>query len=178
MFSLSRCLINTFEMRPEDLALQRCLVSLQLCSADGALHDGVDLSSLVASIAVNGKMYALHPEFVDETDSGYVTTFCRRCANAARKVESAWCSLAKGHQYGRLCHAEAASWLPQLTVGEKALLADVRVYQDVVKLSASGGSDPSTAHCVLRGHCICFLHSGPSVAWSQMSLLERAGRLS
>ena len=47
-----------------------------------------------------------------------------------------------------------------------------------MKLSASGGSDPSTAHCVLRGHCICFLHSGPSVAWSQISLLERAGRLS
>jgi hypothetical protein len=123
----------------------------------------LDVRDFVTSyLSSDGARYHLHPKFVTTGDESCM--FCKGCLAGVNSRTPSKLSVAGGTDFG--------SRLPfELSVAEKVLLADVRLYSIVIKVSAPGLVDQQRS--ALRGHVISFMQNGPGAAVGAIGSLER-----
>jgi hypothetical protein len=115
------------------------------------------------SVYVNNELlneaYHLIPDLVFRNmkdDSLYVHA-CPDCQKSIiPKGDVPLRSVAKGVDFGCLYK----SGLPELSLVEKCLVAQVRIYADIVKLRAPENLSDNTRLSALKGHCIAMRHTG------------------
>jgi hypothetical protein len=148
---------------------------LRLSRSETQDHKRLGRYGVVASVfvAFNGTHFHLHPELVSTSSNGLVTvSLCKDCHSATSKGKVPHLSVASGVDFGVLSRLPADLSIPSLSLVEMQLVAPVRLYAAIVKLTPAG---PSSS--ILIGHVITFRHDGPEVAAKAFNVLPNADAL-
>ena len=142
-----------FKLTEDELSAREALGSVQQVKEDGSMEN-IDAREFVNSYlcpTLNIR-YHLLANFV-ERDGVWL---CGDCNKGIAKGEPNVVSLAGGTDFGKL--------MPHsLTTFEKLLLADVRLYNIVIKVTHSGLGAGSIRRA-LKGHVVSFMQDGPTTA--------------
>ncbi len=130
---------------------------LRLSSVEIDTYNALGIYSPVRSVWIDKRSrdfvyYHAHPEFVAIDGAAFLCNNCSSCLKRKKTPAIHKYSVAAGYDFGDISRLPLSMNILPLTVAERFLIALVRPYGSVYKLSNSARK--------LNGHIISFLHNG------------------